>query len=76
MPRKKQRRSTAAAARPGRRRRLFQIGLSLLGLGLLVYLIYLNYLVNERFEGDTWALPSRVYARPLELYPGLALTPA
>ncbi len=76
MPRKKQRRSTAAAARPGRRRRLFKLGLSLLGLGLLIYLVFLNYLVNERFEGDTWALPSRVYARPLELYPGLALTPA
>lgn len=39
----------------------------------MAYLGYLNYLINSRFEGDTWALPSRVYARPLELYPGLEL---
>ena len=38
-----------------------------------IYLGYLNYLINERFEGDAWALPSRVFARPLEIYPGLAL---
>ena len=35
------------------------------------YLGYLNYLINARFEGGAWALPSRVYARALELYPGL-----
>ncbi|MCZ6470424.1 MAG: penicillin-binding protein 1B [Gammaproteobacteria bacterium] len=50
--------------------------LSLLVLILLIpYLIYLNHLVNFRFQGDTWAIPSRVYARPLELYPGLKLSP-
>ena len=43
------------------------------GLALSGYLIYLNYLIGLRFEGDTWALPSRVYSRPLDLYPGLAL---
>jgi len=37
------------------------------------YLAYLNHLINARFEGDTWAVPSRVYARALELYPGLTL---
>ncbi len=40
---------------------------------LAAYLVYLNHLINARFEGDTWALPSRVYARALELYPGLRL---
>jgi penicillin-binding protein 1B len=50
-------------------------GLSLLALILLIpYLIYLNHLIEFRFEGDTWAIPSRVYARPLELYPGLRLS--
>ena len=39
-----------------------------------VYIGYLNYLINARFEGDTWALPSRVYSRALELYPGLAIS--
>lgn len=38
-----------------------------------IYLLYLNHLINQRFDGDTWALPSRIYARPLELYSGLAL---
>ena len=39
-----------------------------------VYLGYLNHLINGRFEGDTWAIPSRVFARAQELYPNLALT--
>lgn len=42
-------------------------------LALTGYLYYLNHLINLRFEGDTWAIPSRVYARPLELYSGLKL---
>jgi penicillin-binding protein 1B len=37
------------------------------------YLFFLNHLINQRFDGDTWALPSRIYARPLELYTGMAL---
>jgi penicillin-binding protein 1B len=37
------------------------------------YLLFLNHLINQRFDGDTWALPSRIYARPLELYTGMAL---
>ena len=39
-----------------------------------IYLGYLNHLINSRFEGDTWAIPSRVFARAQELYPNLALT--
>jgi len=76
MPAKSKRGSSRKPPANPRRRRLLKTGLALLGVALLVYLGYLNYLVNERFDGDTWALPSRVYARPLELYPGLALTPA
>lgn len=49
---------------------LFTIALLVLGS----YLYYLNHLINLRFDGDTWAIPSRVYARPLELFPGLKLT--
>ena len=59
---------------PRRRGRGIGLVLLLLLLGFGVYLGYLNYLINTRFEGDTWALPSRVYARALELYPGLALS--
>jgi penicillin-binding protein 1B len=41
---------------------------------LCAYLLYLNHLINLRFEGETWEIPSRVYARPLELYQGLKLS--
>ncbi len=41
---------------------------------LTSYLYYLNHLINLRFDGDTWAIPSRVFARPLELYPDLELS--
>ena len=71
---RKPKRKQASAARPRNRRR-YGVYLSLIVLaGMTVYLGYLNHLINARFEGDTWALPSRVYARALELYPGLALT--
>jgi penicillin-binding protein 1B len=42
---------------------------------LLLYTFYLNKLIEQRFDGDTWAKPSRVYARPLELYTGLSIAP-
>src|SRR5690606_6091493 len=32
--------------------------------------------VREKFDGKKWTLPARVYARPLEHYESLALTPA
>ena len=44
------------------------------GVVLAAYLVYLNQIIDSRFEGGAWALPSRVYARALEIYPGLALT--
>jgi len=54
--------------------RKFIAGLSIFALlALTAYLYYLNHLINLRFDGNTWAMPSRVYARPLELYPGLKL---
>ncbi len=44
-------------------------------LGLVVpWVLYLNYQVTTEFEGRKWDLPSRVYARPLELYPGASLS--
>lgn len=36
-------------------------------------MLYLDYVVRSQFEGKKWALPARVYARPLELYAGLPL---
>ncbi len=73
MPRKSPKRKKTATAEPSPRRRYLGVSLLLIAGGLLLYIAYLNHLVDARFEGDTWALPSRVYARALELYPGLGL---
>lgn len=62
-----------ARVRPGRKRRYLGIAAALLLVSFGAYLGYLNYLIEARFDGGAWALPSRVYARALELYPGLAL---
>lgn len=40
---------------------------------LLVYVIYLDVTVRQRFEGRIWSLPAKVYARPLDLYVGKSL---
>ncbi len=45
-----------------------------LGLGFLIpYMVYLNHQVSERFGALQWQLPTRVYARPLPLSPGMAM---
>jgi len=44
-----------------------------LGVGI-PWLAWLDYRVTGEFEGRKWDLPSRVYARPLSIYPGRALT--
>ena len=43
-------------------------------LTLWAYVSYLDSVVKAKFEGKRWALPARVYARPLELYPGMNMT--
>jgi len=55
-----------------KRLRLFLLSLALLLSG---YTLYLDITVRAQFEGKRWALPARVYARPLELYPGMKLRP-
>ncbi len=51
--------------------------LGLVGVGLAgaLYGVHLDRVVRSKFEGKRWALPARVYARPLELYAGRPLTP-
>ncbi len=44
------------------------------GLAAVLYGLYLDGTVRTKFEGKRWALPARVYARPLELYAGRTLT--
>ncbi len=38
------------------------------------YGAHLDRVVRDKFEGQRWALPARVYARPLELYVGRRLS--
>ncbi len=45
------------------------------GVALYTYFSGFNRVVLEKFEGRLWELPARVYARPLELYIGMALVP-
>ncbi|HDK37665.1 MAG TPA: penicillin-binding protein 1B, partial [Thiolapillus brandeum] len=53
------------------------LGLTLLGmLAIGGYSLYLSQVVRVKFEGKRWAIPARVYARPLELYEGANLTAA
>lgn len=51
--------------------------LTLLALLLLaaLFALYLDWRVTEEFSGRRWAMPARVYARALELFPGARLTP-
>jgi penicillin-binding protein 1B len=80
-------RGKRAASAAGRRRdrrqgriwgaRAWRLALLLGGifLGLLVpWVIYLNHQVTTEFEGRKWDLPSRVFARSLDLYPGAPLS--
>ncbi|MBP6798884.1 MAG: transglycosylase domain-containing protein, partial [Luteimonas sp.] len=58
------------------RRKLVTWGLAAVGLGLgflIPYALYLNHQVSQRFGELRWQEPSRVYARPLRLEPGLAM---
>ncbi|MEO6263648.1 MAG: penicillin-binding protein 1B [Luteimonas sp.] len=58
------------------RRRLLTWGLAAIGLGLgflIPYTLYLNHQVGDRFGQLRWQLPTRVYAQPLQLAPGLAM---
>jgi len=70
----KSKRKKAKSTRGRKLRKSLSLGLLLLLACLGAYLVYLNHLINQRFTGDTWALPSRVFSRSLELYPGLPLT--
>lgn len=55
----------------------WKIGLFLCGLSIgvgLPWLIWLDVRVTGEFEGRKWDLPSRVYARPLSLFPGRSIS--
>lgn len=40
---------------------------------IVLITVYLDTQVRHKFEGRKWAIPAKVYARPMEIYPGQAL---
>ncbi|MBY4678299.1 penicillin-binding protein 1B [Marinobacterium arenosum] len=66
--------------KPAKRRFLRPILLFFLKLSVVLLvlgsfgLIYLDAQIRDKFEGKRWAVPAKVYARPLELYPGQTLS--
>ena len=63
-----------------KKQRRFRVGwllpLTLVGCVVLgLYLLQLDHEIRAKFEAHRWNLPSRVYAAPTALYPGLAMTP-
>ena len=55
--------------------RIFKVLVVLLVIAL-VGVIYTDANVRSKFEGKRWSIPAKVYAQPLELYPGKSLTQA
>ena len=43
-------------------------------VALIFYAVHLNMVIRRKFDGKRWSIPAVVYARPLELFSGLALT--
>ncbi|MEM7082373.1 MAG: penicillin-binding protein 1B [Pseudomonadota bacterium] len=77
--RKPARKRVRAKRTPSVRRRLLTGLLALMGVALLMTALYglvLDAQIKERFAGQPWAQPARVFARPIDLYAGLSLAPA
>ncbi|MBJ6135896.1 penicillin-binding protein 1B [Marinobacter litoralis] len=71
--RKKSPKSQPTQQRSGFGRFLFRF--ALVGLVVLAgWMVYLDAVVTSRFEGRRFEVPSRVYARPLELYDGASVS--
>lgn len=71
--RKTPRKSPRNGRRPWFWRFVFRAGA--IGLVLLAgWTVYLDAVITSRFEGRRFEVPSRVYARPLELYDGAGIS--
>ncbi len=77
----KGRSSQNARSRPRIFRSLLSLLLSLLfgalllsACGLGLYMVYLDGVIRTEFDQKRWAMPAKVYARPLELYAGMPLS--
>ncbi|MEZ5590344.1 MAG: penicillin-binding protein 1B [Gammaproteobacteria bacterium] len=79
--RQRQKRPAAPIVTVGLFTRLFRLfGILFLGaavvggVALTVYMTDLNKTITQQFQGKRWALPARVYARPLQLFPGAEIS--
>ena len=63
-----------------RRKLLLRIGAAVLMIGILLavaftlWVVHLDRLVTQQFQGRHWSVPAHVYAAPLELYAGAAVS--
>ena len=53
---------------------LLKLGITLAAV-VIAYAAYLDAVVTRKFEGKKWAIPAKVFARPLELYAGKRINP-
>src|SRR4029077_17932353 len=63
-------------ARRARILRYFTYALLVAAAALAAYALQLDVRVRNEFEGRRFALPARIYARPLEIHAGLRITQA
>ncbi|BAP56220.1 penicillin-binding protein 1B [Thioploca ingrica] len=73
QPHSKAKRSPSRRQTTGFRFKWRWLALIILMIPSVSYVSMLDVKVREQFEGKRWALPARVYARPLELYTGMRL---
>ena len=55
-------------------RRALTIGTLLVAAGVGLWMLQLDRMITSTFEGRRWSVPARVFALPLELYAGRALS--
>ena len=53
---------------------LLVVSLLLGVLGLSLYMLYLDAVIRAEFDQKRWAMPAKVYARPLELFETMSLS--
>lgn len=82
MTRRNRRTSSRRSAGGWTRKRVWLtvIGVFLLllvagGVLMTAHVRHLSAVVHEKLASRPWELPARIYARPLELYPGRSITP-
>ena len=73
---KSARRKSVRANGPTTWRRWLWLTLTGLCLTLTLYVLYLDHIVQVRFEGRRWAVPAKVYGRSLQLSAGTLLDEA